>query len=91
MSLRVYLIVFAILLGSTAFELAILGLPIARNLYVASLMGSAGVKAVLIAMFFQHLKYEPRPLSVVVLIPLLAAIILMGISVLSIANLPVRS
>ena len=84
MSVRTYSIVFAILIGSTAGELFLIGQPIRQDIMVATIIGLAGVKAVLIAMFFQHLKDEPRPLSTLVLLPLIGAIVLITISMVSI-------
>ncbi len=85
MSVKVYSTVFAILIGSTAFELVILGQPLARSVLVTFIMGLAGVKALFVALFFQHLKDEPRSVSSLVLVGLVAAMILMTLSLLSIS------
>jgi len=44
------------------------------------LLGIAGTKAILIAMFYQHLRYEPKSLSTWVIIGLVIASLLMGLS-----------
>ena len=85
MSVKVYSTVFAILIGSTAFELLILGQPMARSVLVTFIMGLAGVKALFVALFFQHLKDEPRSVSSLVLLGLVSAMILMTLSLLSIS------
>jgi heme/copper-type cytochrome/quinol oxidase subunit 4 len=77
-----YLLVFAILVGGTdiEFNLAVLQKTIPYSYYVSILLGLAGVKAILIAMFYQHLKYEPRSLSSWVIIGLVIASLLMSLS-----------
>lgn len=85
MSVKVYSMVFAILIGSTAFELVILGQPLARSVLVTFIMGLAGVKALFVALFFQHLKDEPRSVSSLILVGLVAVMILMTLSLLSIS------
>ncbi|MBI2125713.1 MAG: cytochrome C oxidase subunit IV family protein [Thaumarchaeota archaeon] len=87
MSIKVYSSIFAVLIGSTAFELAIIGQPLARNVLVTSVMGLAGIKALLVALFFQHLKDEPRSVSSLLLLGLVAAFILLTLSLLSIGAL----
>ena len=73
---------FAILVGGTdiEFNLATLQATIPYNYYVSILLGLAGMKAILIAMFYQHLKYEPRSLSSWVIIGLVIASLLMSLS-----------
>jgi hypothetical protein len=77
-----YLLVFAILVGGTdiEFNLATLQATIPYGYYVSILLGLAGLKAMLIAMFYQHLKYEPRSLSSWVIIGLVIASLLMSLS-----------
>ena len=84
MKTKIYIIIFLVLVGSTAGELLMIGQPIPQNILVVSIVGLAGVKAVLIAMFFQHLKDEPRALSTLVLLPLIGAIIFMTITLVSV-------
>ncbi len=87
MKLATYIAVFAVLVGSTAVELFMIGLPLPRNLVTTLIMGLAGMKALLIALFFQHLKDEPRVLSVLVLLPLVAAAALITISMASVQSM----
>ena len=88
-----YLLVFAILVGSTDLEVNIVALypatttgvtmlygviALSYGVIVSILLGLAGMKAILIAAFYQHLKYEPRSLSSWVLIGLVFASLLMS-------------
>ena len=88
-----YLLVFAILVGSTDLEVNIVALypattsgvtmlygviALSYGVIVSILLGLAGMKALLIAAFYQHLKYEPRSLSSWVLIGLVIASLLMS-------------
>jgi caa(3)-type oxidase subunit IV len=54
---------------------------------ITSIIGLAGVKAVLVALFFQHLKDEPKAISSIVLFGFTAVILLITLSLLSIAAL----
>lgn len=89
-----YLLVFAILVGSTDIEVNIVALypttpssvamlfgtiAISYGVIVSILLGLAGMKALLIALFYQHLKYEPKSLSSWVLVGLVIASLLMSL------------
>ena len=83
MGVKVYVAVFAVLVGVTAGELALIGYQgLSRTLTTTTLIGLAGFKAVLVATFFQHLKDEPRSLSTVLLVGLVIVVALMSISFL---------
>ena len=75
-----YLLIFAALIGETDIEVNLSSIISAYNEYVAVLLGIAGTKAILIAMYYQHLRYEPKSLSVWVIIGLTTASLLMGLS-----------
>ena len=75
-----YLLIFAALIGETDIEVNLRSIFQAQNVFVTVLLGIAGTKAILIALFYQHLKYEPRSLSVWVIIGLVTASLLMGLS-----------
>lgn len=75
-----YLLVFAVLIAETDVEVNLSSIIPVFNVYVSVLLGIAGVKAILIAMFYQHLKYEPRSLSSWVIIGLVIAALLMSLS-----------
>ena len=73
-----YLLIFAVLIGETDVEVNLNS--IIPQYYVPILLGIAGTKAILIALFYQHLKYEPRSLSSWVIVGLVIASLLMGLS-----------
>ncbi len=75
-----YLLVFAVLIGETDVEVNLSSIILVSSIYVSVLLAIAAVKAILIAMFYQHLKYEPRALSSWVIIGLVIASLLMGLS-----------
>jgi len=80
-----YLLVFAILVGSTDIEVNIVALYPSASTGVAMLFGTIAlsygviVSILLVALFYQHLKYEPRSLSSWVLIGLVIASLLMSL------------
>lgn len=75
-----YLLIFAALIGETDIEVNLSSVISSYNAYVSVLLGIAGTKAILIAMYYQHLKYEPKSLSSWVIIGLVIASLLMGLS-----------
>ena len=75
-----YLLVFAALIGETDIEVNLQSVIPSYNAYVTVLLGIAGTKAILIAMYYQHLRYEPKSLSAWVIIGLVIASLLMGLS-----------
>ncbi|HEY4673495.1 MAG TPA: cytochrome C oxidase subunit IV family protein [Nitrososphaerales archaeon] len=87
MGVITYSAIFAILIGSTVFELILIGQPLSRQMLITSIIGLAGVKAVLVALFFQHLKDEPKAISSLVLFGFMAVILLITLSLLSITAL----
>ena len=87
MGVIVYSVIFSILMGSTVLELMLIGQPVPRQLLIISIIGLTGVKAVLVALFFQHLKDEPKAISSLVLFGFAAVILLVAISLLSITAL----
>lgn len=74
-----YLIIFAALIAETDVEVN-LAQVLSGTTYVSVLLGIAATKAILIAMFYQHLKYEPRSLSTWVILGIVIASILMSLS-----------
>ena len=74
-----YLIIFAILIGETDIEVNLSSI-ISSTTYVTVLLGIAATKAILIAMYYQHLKYEPRSLSVWIILGIVIASLLMSLS-----------
>lgn len=74
-----YLIIFAILIGETDIEVNLYTI-LSGTTYITVLLGIAATKAALIALFYQHLRYEPRSLSTWVIVGLVIASILMSLS-----------
>lgn len=74
-----YLIIFAILIGETDIEVNLYTI-MSGTTYITVLLGIAATKAALIALFYQHLRYEPRSLSTWVIVGLVIASILMSLS-----------
>ncbi len=71
-----YIGVFWWLLGLTILEIAVIYVPMARLIVVILLIGLALSKAVLVAMYFMHLKFERVTLGVIALIPLILCVFL---------------
>ena len=71
-----YILIWAYLFGLTVLEvLFAFEMPISRNLKILVLLALAVWKALLVALFFMHLKFESRTLRLTVMVPLpLAAI-----------------
>ena len=72
-----YILIWVYLAVLTAAELALaFELPISRNLKLILLLVLAVWKALLVAMFFMHLKFERWNLRILFIIPLPLAVIL---------------
>lgn len=71
-----YIAVWAGLAVLTVVEVAVVYLHLPRRLMVISLVFLALWKAMLVALYFMHLKFEPKRLLYVVLAPLPLAVIL---------------
>jgi len=73
----VYLKVFFWLAALTAIEIALTYAPIPKLLIDSSLVLFSLAKASMVAMFFMHLKFERRALSLFALAPLALSILLL--------------
>ncbi|MFQ5839387.1 MAG: cytochrome C oxidase subunit IV family protein [Candidatus Methylomirabilales bacterium] len=71
-----YIAIFWWLLALTIAEVAVIYAPLAKMVIVILLVGLALSKASLVAMYFMHLKFEPRALGVIALTPLLLCVLL---------------
>jgi cytochrome c oxidase subunit 4 len=71
-----YIAVWVGLAVLTVVEVAVVYLRLPRRLMVVSLVFLALWKAMLVALYFMHLKFEPKRLLYVVLAPLPLAVIL---------------
>jgi cytochrome c oxidase subunit 4 len=76
-----YILIWVYLAVLTALELGLaFELPISRNLKLVLLMFLAIWKALLVAMYFMHLKFEKWNLRILFIIPLpLAAILILAV------------
>jgi cytochrome c oxidase subunit 4 len=70
-SKKEYVIVFVLLTVLTALEVSIKYLSISRSAMITGLIGLALSKAILVALFFMHLKQETKSLKLVVGLPML--------------------
>ena len=73
---RPYMKVFGALALLTLIEVLVAFLPIAKILIVIFLIALALTKALLVAMYFMHLKYDRRILTLIAASPLILAAIL---------------
>ena len=71
-----YVAIWAMLAILTVVEVAIVYFRLPRQLTVLSLVFLALWKALLVALYFMHLKFEPKRLLYIVLAPLPLAVIL---------------
>ena len=75
-----YIAVWAGLAVLTVVEVAVVYLHLPRRLMVVALVFLALWKAMLVALYFMHLRFEPKRLLYVVLAPLpLAVILVVGV------------
>lgn len=71
-----YLAVFGGLFVLTVVEVAIVYMGLERHLLVISLVLLALWKALLVALYFMHLRFEPKRLALIALTPLPLGVIL---------------
>lgn len=62
--------IFWALLVLTITELSVANLPLAKVIIIVSLVSLAVCKAVLVALFYMHLKFEKLLLYIIALVPL---------------------
>ena len=68
---RPYVRAFAALALMTFVEIQIPGLAIAKALQIAFLVAFAVTKASIVVAYYMHLRYEPRALAYIPLVPLI--------------------
>ena len=68
---RQYLVIFAALFALTVLEVGVAYVPGHRTAVMLALFLLAVVKAVCVALFFMHLKWETKVLRGIVVVPLL--------------------
>jgi cytochrome c oxidase subunit 4 len=82
------IIVWAYLVAATVAEVIVFYRVPAGDIVYESIGVLAVTKAVLIAMYFMHLKYEPRPLHYLILIPVILIFVLIMALVFSFGTPP---
>jgi cytochrome c oxidase subunit 4 len=73
--------IFWILLSVTVVEVAYSFLKIPRPLLILGLVSLAGFKALLVALYFMHLKFERKSLGVIVASTLILGAILVSVGI----------
>ena len=71
-----YMMIFWILLVFTVLEVGATKLPIPHLVIAVLLIGMALTKAALVAMYFMHLKFEKKSLTLIAFTPLILCIFL---------------
>ena len=71
-----YMLIFGGLALLTAIELGVAFLPWPKKVLVLLLVGLAVLKAVLVALYYMHLRFEPNRLRILAVAPLPLAVIL---------------
>ncbi|MBI2358054.1 MAG: cytochrome C oxidase subunit IV family protein [Deltaproteobacteria bacterium] len=71
-----YIAVFWWLLALTILEIAVIYMPFTRLVVVILLVGLALTKAMLVALYFMHLKFERLTLWIIALTPLILCVFL---------------
>jgi cytochrome c oxidase subunit 4 len=84
-SVGTYVRVAVILTLITALEVGVIYIRFLSPIVVPLLLSMAIAKFVLVAMFFMHLRYDPRPLAAIFVGPLLIATLL-GLAVMTLTG-----
>jgi cytochrome c oxidase subunit 4 len=74
-----YLLVWGALAVLTAVEVGIAFIGLPRKMTIAVLVALAIWKAMLVALYFMHLRYEPNGVRILAIAPILPAILLVVI------------
>ena len=77
-----YLLIWGALAVLTAIEVGVAFLGLSRATTILTLLGLAVWKALLVALYFMHLKYESRALRIIAAAPLVPAALLVLIVLL---------
>jgi cytochrome c oxidase subunit 4 len=76
-----YLAIFWILLSVTILEVGYSFLRVPRPLLIGGLVALAGFKALLVALYFMHLKFERKALGIIVGSTLILGAILVSVGI----------
>lgn len=76
-----YLVIFWILLAVTIVEVGYSFLKVPRAVLIGGLVLLAGFKALLVALYFMHLKFERKTLGIIVGSTLILGVILVSVGI----------
>lgn len=76
-----YMAIFWILLTVTVLEVGYSFLPVTRGLLITGLVALAAFKALLVALYFMHLKFERKSLGIIVASTLILGAILVSVGI----------
>ena len=76
-----YLAIFWILLSVTVLEVGYSFLKVPRPILIGGLVALAGFKALLVALYFMHLKFERKSLGIIVGSTLILGAILVSVGI----------
>ncbi|HLN93415.1 MAG TPA: cytochrome C oxidase subunit IV family protein [Thermoanaerobaculia bacterium] len=76
-----YLTIFWILLSVTIVEVGYSFMKVPRPVLIGGLVALAGFKALLVALYFMHLKFERKALGVIVGSTLILGVILVSVGI----------
>jgi cytochrome c oxidase subunit 4 len=76
-----YIAIWWILLAVTVMEVGYSFLKIPRPILILGLVAMAVFKAVLVALYFMHLKFERKSLGIIVASTLILAVILVSVGI----------
>ena len=77
-----YIAIWVALAVLTAIELAVAFLPVAKGLIVSLLIVLAFWKALLVALYYMHLRFERLPLRILAIAPLPFVLVLFSLALL---------
>ena len=83
---RLYVVIWVILVGATILEVETRFLSGTAQFLVAGIIAISSAKAVMIALYFQHLRYESRAIKVLPLLALIALGALAATAIVSIGG-----
>ncbi len=81
---RLYVVIWAILVAATILEVETRFLSGTAQFLVAGIIAISSAKAVIIALYYQHLRYESRAVKI---LPLLALVALGALAATAIVSL----
>ncbi len=82
-SYRLYVTIWALLVAATLMEVVTRFLPAGISLLITGIITIATAKAILIALYFQHLRYETKMLAALPIAGFLVLSTLLIISIIS--------